>query len=147
MYAYVFTQAYIDELFAALDDSVMEDLIRDLSNPTFNAQVSSRCLYCTAHTRGWIINSHLCCLNVPGDTTPPLGITQDGVLSEEVYFNIELRRVQENPADDDDVDVDGVSQEATQMNHKVLFDRLVTYMLCIIKSATDNEWSSCGECI
>lgn len=48
---------------------------------------------------------------------------QDGVmLAEEVFFNLELRRVQ---TCDEDVDSDGVKQEVTQMNHKVIFDRWV----------------------
>ena len=53
---------------------------------------------------------------------------EDTLLSEEVFFNIELQRVQ-NSTSESDIDADGVSQEVTQMNHKVIFDRCVVVEL------------------
>jgi len=56
-------------------------------------------------------------------SNPDFDCSDSVVLSEEIYFNIELRRVQNAPPDQEK-DTDGITPEATQMHNKIVFDRV-----------------------
>jgi hypothetical protein len=126
-------KAYVDELFEFIEGPILDTLLADLANPDLDVQVLNLQLLFTFF--------HCTCVFTPSTLLKPVHtsnqqfifmlavafadiccvLVQDGVMIEEdVFFNIELRRVQ---ACDEEVDSDGVSQEVTQMNHKVIFDR------------------------